>query len=663
MMVNIVTVFMEVGIVVVVRMVMMLSVVMLIILHLLPTQIQLWKICGKIGQPFIQIVRKAVVSTQSTGDKEKEGGFEAAKAFALENIQSLPSTVHWKVYLEMADLAKRENHFNQARKYYQEVNKIQPYAGKGWLEFAKMEEESGNLTACTSILNQGLNHCPQNENLLVKGIKHYEKLNDIRQARVLLSRLANVPIEQSWRTIMEGGLLEARQGNIAVAREIFHYLITNVSHYGPIYVEAVRLEIKMEEYGRALRLVERGLLRIPTYGPLYFLALKLDERLKREYNKRVMDALPRLSKELVWKIWLELAQIEHRQGNLVHSNKAYVHAICHCPKNLKWKVWFAGARTELCNKNYEVSRKLLARALADVPVKMKATVLVEQARFEEHQGNLEQARLILNKAKKETVHEWKVFLESVLLEIRANNLEAAMQQVEGALKEHNSTGRLWAILIQLTHLMNLNAPDVSLQTTVLKKALDTVPKSGEVWCEGARIALHLNLLDLARKYLDFAIQFTPQYGDSFIEYMRLELLECMDNLKEGDDVEVALGKTKAVEKLERLCINAEPTYGVCWSYCRDSPLDSSKKCLKNARDKLLEISRQMVSQQYKESSNSGNFNSITPTSENSKEGEDKLKEERMKIIFSKLDIAAYFLGRGRSIHEEPEEFRFRAIFN
>ncbi len=29
----------------------------------------------------------------------------------------------------------------------------------------------------------------------------------------------------------------------------------------------------------------------------------------------------------------------------------------------------------------------------------------------------------------------------------------------------------------------------------------------------------------ARRFLDFAIQFTPQYGDSFIEYLLLELLE------------------------------------------------------------------------------------------------------------------------------------------
>jgi la-related protein 1 len=62
------------------------------------------------------------------------------------------------------------------------------------------------------------------------------------------------------------------------------------------------------------------------------------------------------------------------------------------------------------------------------------------------------------------------------------------------------------------------------------KALKEIPKSGEVWCEGARLALssdpsnrHFNF-SKAENYLRFAIQFTPQYGDSFLECLRLYML-------------------------------------------------------------------------------------------------------------------------------------------
>ena len=52
-------------------------------------------------------------------------------------------------------------------------------------------------------------------------------------------------------------------------------------------------------------------------------------------------------------------------------------------------------------------------------------------------------------------------------------------------------------------------------------ALKHVAKSGEVWCEGARIFMNpasrfFHLLN-ASKCLNYAVFFTPQYGDSFIE--------------------------------------------------------------------------------------------------------------------------------------------------
>jgi hypothetical protein len=48
------------------------------------------------------------------------------------------------------------------------------------------------------------------------------------QIRSLLAKLKNIDIERSWRTIMEGALLEARQGNIEVAKQIFKYLMAQV---------------------------------------------------------------------------------------------------------------------------------------------------------------------------------------------------------------------------------------------------------------------------------------------------------------------------------------------------------------------------------------------------------------------------------------------------
>ena len=84
-----------------------------------------------------------------------------------------------------------------------------------------------------------------------------------------------------------------------------------------------------------------------------------------------------------------------------------------------------------------------------------------------------------------------------LLEIRSNNLPNAITEAKEALKIHSGTGRLWAILIQLKQY---ETPEK--QISVFKRALNEVPKSGEVWCEGARIALQLGNFTSARVKVD-----------------------------------------------------------------------------------------------------------------------------------------------------------------
>ena len=111
---------------------------------------------------------------------------------------------------------------------------------------AKMEEEAGNLDACRSILLIGLSYCQLNESLMVKCLKHHERMGQLSSARSLLARLRSVNIDKTWRTVMEGALLEARQGNDEVAREVFKHLIKYVPWYGPIYHEYCRFEEKCE---------------------------------------------------------------------------------------------------------------------------------------------------------------------------------------------------------------------------------------------------------------------------------------------------------------------------------------------------------------------------------------------------------------------------------
>mmetsp|Transcript_17759 Transcript_17759/g.21649 ORF Transcript_17759/g.21649 Transcript_17759/m.21649 type:complete len:664 (+) Transcript_17759:85-2076(+) len=550
-----------------------------------------------------------------------------------------------------------------------------------------MEEECGRLHHCQKILHEGLQWCNFSESLLTKAIKHEERMGNLVAARALLGRLRHIHVDKAWRTILEGALLEARTGNVVVARKVFKYLMRNVPWYGPIYYEAARFEEKNEEFTRAISIVESGLSEIPRYGPLWFNAFRLHESMEwiqaindlKTQNARKMpatttgingtkvggsnksskvvktnnvqilantadvnvnnsenpdmelyyrfgiptDVFPEvpefidllntrgalqramncISKELVWKVHFEAAQVAERGGGpdwVSRARAAYVQSVLRCPNNLRWKVWLAGVRTELANadsKNkltvdnagVQKAQKLLNRALMDVPDKSRAQVLLECSRVEEYIGKIDKAREILAKARKETKHEWKVFLESVMLEVRCGNRDGALKEAKSALEIHSGTGRLWAILVQLTHA---HGPDQ--QRLVFREALKQVPKSGEVWCEGARVHLHPLSphfdLETASRYLEFAIQFTPQYGDSFVEALRFHLLrydQATNFTMTDEDYKNCMEEKIDTRALEQRCVNADPNYGALWFHCKRGPFDTARQVLRTAKKLLI----------------------------------------------------------------------------
>lgn len=472
-------------------------------------------------------------------------GEEFAKRTLAEN--TLPEIVRWRVHLELADLAKRSNRIAEARQLYKRVCELQPYASQGWLEYSKLEEECGHLNRCARILKSGLEYCEYSESLLTRAIKHSEKMGNLDMARQLLARLKHVGIEKVWRSVLEGALLEARAGNTLMARRVLKYLMHHVPWYGPLYLEAYRVERDVGRLNEALAIVEKGLKSIPRYGPLWFGAFRLCEALdmsERAYHlPRTKALLQRatnnISRELVWKIHLDAAQMFERTANrLCDGNdeltldnelnvcrKRYAMTASTCPPNLSWKVWLASGRMELTAGNTEKARALFLRAQRVVPAKGRSITLLECARLEEFVGNVEIARALLSRSRFAATSDWKIWLESVLLEVRSGYPLRAIDLARRALVNHSGTGRLWACLVQLR---NYDGGEEA-QFSSLRRALMAVPKSGEVWCEGGRIHLNpfSNTFDLteARRHLFFATRFTPQYGDSFLETMKLEILE------------------------------------------------------------------------------------------------------------------------------------------
>jgi len=117
-------------------------------------------------------------------------------------------------------------------------------------------------------------------------------------ARVILGRLRDVPLSRVWRTVLEGGLFEARLGNITTARHVFKYLMAHVPWFGPVYVKCARVEETWGRFDIALQTIERGITQSPRYATLWFTAFRLYERISTDYDvprAHVQRALPHVS--------------------------------------------------------------------------------------------------------------------------------------------------------------------------------------------------------------------------------------------------------------------------------------------------------------------------------------------------------------------------------
>lgn len=438
-----------------------------------------------------------------------------------------------------------------------------------------MEEENGCPEAALQVLILGLVACPVRESLLPRIVKLFERLRKFDDIRMIMSVLKYEKLDRTWKLLLEGGLFEARDGRNDTSRRIFKFLMKHVHWHGPIYYEAFRLEERIGYEEVAISIAETGLSELKHYGPLWFGLMRLlerrDVRDERQWwlrgylpslatlTEMCHNAVFKISKELTWRVHFERFQAEERAVSIAARGLYYVtngvslrscreELVARCrrslaqsllfcpttPNNLRWRLFLVGARMEASVDNIEVARTLLKRAYDEVPGKAKATVIIECSRLEEFVGNVDLARKILCLARAEMCHDWKGYFERISLEVRAGKLSQALAIAKEAVCVHPGTGRLWAFYIQLCHRVEacLNKSGALCQEpkeTLIRRAIAEVPKSGEVWCEYARCLLNpfqVDHFDLksAMRALKFAITFTPQYGDSFIEYLRVEIL-------------------------------------------------------------------------------------------------------------------------------------------
>ena len=246
-----------------------------------------------------------------------------------------------------------------------------------------------------------------------------------------------------------------------------------------------------------------------------------------------------------------------------------------CLPKQRYKLLYSAAIIELIHGDPSLSPLLLNITLHLTPYKSKPMALILMAKVFELNHEYDQALSIFEKASLEFSAEWRIFLELAQFHVHRNDIDKAIDVLTSALKIHNGSGRLWAFRVQLESFHSVES-----QISILKEAIQAVPKSGEVWCEAARIALNpltkFFNIQRAKQYLEFAYKFTPQHGDSLVEMLRAEMLE--------------KGMNANFDEIKKKFIFSEGNYGILFIFLKrvtDRPLiDVFEDAVKEVRDDI-----------------------------------------------------------------------------
>lgn len=479
--------------------------------------------------------------------EERLGNLHAARALIVvtcgmlkERIGNLVTLealheVLWRPIFEIALVEARAGNIARSRLIWQPLMDHPPHYSSCpaiFYEAAYTEEKEGEFEKAIAIVSQGLKLAPKSARLWLLAIRLRARDEEAKEQ------------SQQWRQQQKQRLgVCGIPTSSAVKASLLSASSSSPSSSAPA----------------------------PSPSPTSTLtSLSVSVTLVSKFRVMAETAVAHVAPDCAWKIYFELARYAETKYDFGTCRAALVQSVNHCPPSLRWMVWMAGARMELLCRRNAVAREIFVDGvLADAPKnkpRTQSVVQLEFGRFEQFCGNLDQARAILQRAQRTIPScHWMVYYESVLLELRASNWDAAIRVAEDAVRCVDS-GRLWALLIQLKQ-----RDGVDEQLRVFKLAAQEAPLAGEIWCEGARIALdptsrHFDI-DLARTWLLMAMELTPQFGDSFIEYMRCEYLRNGVNGANGCGTD--LGSTDVpFDIARRRCVSSDPTHGDLWLACK-----------------------------------------------------------------------------------------------
>ena len=506
-------------------------------------------------------------SSQVTGDSLNkfesvlsEQGIDAAKTFVTNIVNSIAdSKEKGKTLRNAAEMAKRLSEVPLSLEFYAMSTKYDPTTPASWIDRAKLLDELGDYEKADAVLQEGIFKVQHCEQLIRKLLKLFERVNKLDYAKTYLGTLVNSKMIDRETVLVEGALFELRQGNVEEAMTILKSVKGQNGWKPNIYSELVQYFERSGLIMETFDIVEEGA-RLNPRNAIICQSLLKNQKEPSAAISILKESSRKWTNEFTDKMTTVVCESLASNGYLGLMRSLLSEAAAVCSPKQRYKLLFTASTIELEYGDASLSPLLLNRTLSLTPFKAKPMVLILLAKVYELNGEYDQAQQLFEKTAQEFSAEWRVFLELAQFHVHRNNVPKAIEVLSEALKLHNGSGRLWAFRVQLEAFTSVES-----QIQVLKKAIQAVPKSGEVWCEAARIALNPQTeyfsISSAKQFLEFAYRFTPQHGDSLVEMLRVEMLEKGLNADFSD--------------IQKKFICSEGNYGLLFIYIRklaDRPL-------------------------------------------------------------------------------------------
>lgn len=435
----------------------------------------------------------------------------------------------------------RAGKINSARVLFEFLTNNIVWYGPIYFEAYRLEERENNFVETLTIISKGLNALPRYGPLWFGLLRIMERFDVENEEK--LWQFGNIPQLNNLRGEIPNSI-----------RFISHELVWK------IYFEQSQAE------ENAANITANGIANIAIYRNIY------DERNRLYHDVRIslVRSLLACPMNLKWKVWLAGSRLELSTGLVSRARQLLGLALATVPIKSKAYVYLEASRVEEFCGNIASARNLLLLARNEIPSEWKiyleailletrcgnmlvAVELAEQS-LQQHSGTGRLWAVLMQLCHRlETIVSKQLFFDSKIecdsiIKVRVTS---NANQNNSTSENANGAKSLFTTLPDLASGLSIDTSDISLQSPptsqqpsllfsseikmqqnkfdVFEKAIHHVPKSGEVWCEGARCVLNpINVstfdLTLTQRYLQYAIQFTPQYGDAFIEYIRFEMI-------------------------------------------------------------------------------------------------------------------------------------------